>query len=186
MTAEDRNAHLTELDRLVEAELQTLANNLRRHLAGDRAAAAAARKPPPRDNVVRAHPLARRARRHTPSAIESLFAPDEAAFLANATDWLRGRPNADILLDALTRAVLEQRADSAAPITDAQPEQPPVQAAEEAPAPDAPQRADEADLPDIPDADSAGADLPGLEDFIEGDDQTGGAQDDAPPDPTVS
>ena len=114
MTVEDQKTYLTELDRLVEAELQTLVTNVRRHIAGTRVPSSTAEKKPPREkppvstgNVVRAHPLARRARRRPPTAMESLFAPDEAAFLANAIDWLRGRQNADILIDALSREVLE-------------------------------------------------------------------------------
>ena len=125
MTAENQKTYLTELDRLVEAELQTLVTNVRRHIAGTRASSSTTGQKPPREkqfpsagNVVRAHPLARRKRRHTPTAMESLFAPDEAAFLANAIDWLRGRQNADILIDALSREVLEGQAAHAEIIAD--------------------------------------------------------------------
>jgi hypothetical protein len=60
------------------------------------------------DNVVRAHPLAGRLADAPTATGAGLFSAEEEAFLANAIDWLRARPDPDILLDALTRAVLPQ------------------------------------------------------------------------------
>jgi hypothetical protein len=72
--------------------------------------------------VGRAHPLARR-RADVPAATGAgLFSAEDEAFLANAIDWLRTRPDPDILLDALNRAVLPQdTAEGAADMAGAAP-----------------------------------------------------------------
>lgn len=112
MTPRQSTDDMDDLDRLVDRELKAL---LDLHRAARRRPAR--RRPEPRDetaepepdrtvdNVVRAHPLARTRMIPKPH-LDGLFAPDEDTFLANAADWLRGRPNADILLETLSRRVL--------------------------------------------------------------------------------
>ncbi|TPE53243.1 hypothetical protein [Amaricoccus solimangrovi] len=116
-----------ELDRLVDRELQALLAHLGpRRRAPERSQGDAdpdrrEPRPAPRrgddrgDNVVRAHPLARRPPAAPPRHMRGLFAPEEEAFLANAADWLARCPNADILLETLARRVGEARELSAAP-----------------------------------------------------------------------
>ena len=89
------HADLDALDRLVEAELSSLIAGLKR------------RARPPR-------PMSRPAVAPRPAPLDGLLDPDEAAFLDGAVAWLRGRPNVDILLDALGRRVLDP--DGAKPL----------------------------------------------------------------------
>jgi hypothetical protein len=124
---EDRkDKDLDALDRLVDRELHLLFGRYRpkqaqanRPASDDDAAMAetdaAGPGETPRDNVVRAHPLARQPRRRTPWGSEGIFAREEEAFLVNAADWLESRPNADILLDALARRVLGGAPPATAP-----------------------------------------------------------------------
>ncbi|SMX50308.1 hypothetical protein [Maliponia aquimaris] len=117
----DHTKDMDALDRLVDRELQALLGRFppRPPKSGRRKTPAPHRQmddpdpapDPPRDNVVRAHPLARRPETRGDAPLDDLFAIDERAFLTNAADWLRGRPNADILLDALTRRVLADSAE---------------------------------------------------------------------------
>lgn len=100
---------MDELDRLVDRELSVL---LGRHRSGRPKKDLTDPEPHtdvPQDedmpdNVVRAHPLARRtARKAKEVSSEGLFTQEEEAFLANAVDWLTLRENPDILLSELSR-----------------------------------------------------------------------------------
>ncbi|WP_299822759.1 hypothetical protein [uncultured Jannaschia sp.] len=100
---------MEELERLLDRELSAL---LSRHKPGrsrnewggrDTDANAPHDESMP-DNVVRAHPVARRTIRSTTKiSSKDLFTPEEEAFIKNAVDWLQRRENSDILLDELTR-----------------------------------------------------------------------------------
>lgn len=111
------------LDRLVDRELEMLlgrrpsrrpARGLSEPVEKARAPRAEARKttePGETDNVVRAHPLARKPK-SARKDMGGLFSPEEEAFLSNAADWLEGRENADILLNALCRRLEGDGEDS--------------------------------------------------------------------------
>ena len=114
-SAQDRHADLDALDRLVDAELSSLIAGLKRRGRPERptpraAPAEAIRPRPPAE--------ARRA------AIDSLLAADETAFLDTATDWLKDRPNADILLDVLGRRVLDPAGAAPAATETGRPDRP--------------------------------------------------------------
>lgn len=109
---------MDELDRLVDRELSAL---LGRRKSGRPAKdpvdehaetnESSARDVP--DNVVRAHPLARRTAQTTRTVpSEGLFTPEEEAFLANAVDWLTSREAPDILLNELSRRLAPVDEDS--------------------------------------------------------------------------
>jgi hypothetical protein len=123
-TYEDNDLSDSALDRLVMRELEALSGGARRPQRPARETAEEGEK------VVYAHPYAERRRHHraeteTADGVAApgdakvvdftlpqsdpelgLFSADEHNFIASAIDWLRGRENADLILEAIWSAAV--------------------------------------------------------------------------------